>query len=482
MSKSNIKKNFFYQMVYQILILVLPFVTSPYIARVIGAEGLGIYSYTSTIAYYFILFSMLGLSNYGNRIIAKVRDNREERNQVFSNLAGLHIIISILVLFVYECYVVVIAENQFLAMVQTAYVLSGLFDISWFYFGIEEFKFTVIRNVIVKVITVACIFAFVHTADNLWIYCLIMAFSHLISQLVLWIPLKRHVDLKKPCFQEMMHHLRPLLVLFLPAIAVSLYKYMDKVMIGALSSKAELGFYENAEKLVNMPLSIIAAFGTVMLPRMSNLAANRNLKEVSKYMNLSMNYIMCIAFAMAFGLAGIAGNFAPLFWGEAFAKSGVIIIGLSITIPFISFANIIRTEYLIPFERDREYLISVICGAAVNFIINCFLIPSIGSIGATIGTVTAEILVCLVQIFCVRKELPIGQYIRNTIAYFLFGCIMLFVVHKIGNQFALSLWGICFQIASGVLISSATTLAYWEYTKDPMLLQIRTKMKRKNMK
>lgn len=279
-----------------------------------------------------------------------------------------------------------------------------------------------------------------------------------------------------------MRHLRPLLVLFIPAIAVSLYKYMDKVMIGALSSKAELGFYENAEKLVNMPLSIIAAFGTVMLPRMSNLAANHNRKEVSKYMKLSMNYVMCMAFAMAFGLAGIARNFAPLFWGEAFAKSGIIIIGLSITIPFISFANIIRTEYLIPFERDREYLISVICGAVVNLIINRFLIPSMGSIGATIGTVTAEILVCLVQIFCVRKELPIGQYIRNTAAYFLFGCIMLFVVHKIGNQFALSLWGVCLQIVSGIFVCCVTTLAYWVYTKDPMLLQIQSKMKREGTK
>ncbi len=482
MSKSNIKKNFFYQMVYQILILVLPFATSPYIARVIGAEGLGIYSYTSTIAYYFILFSMLGLSNYGNRIIAKVRDNREERNRVFSNLAGLHIIISMLVLFAYVYYAVVIAENHFFAMVQTAYVLSGLFDISWFYFGIEEFKFTVIRNVIVKVITVICVFTFVHTSAHLWIYCLIMALSNLFSQLILWIPLRRYVVLKKSCFQEMMRHLRPLLVLFIPAIAVSLYKYMDKVMIGALSSKAELGFYENAEKLVNMPLSIIAAFGTVMLPRMSNLAANHNRKEVSKYMKLSMNYVMCMAFAMAFGLAGIARNFAPLFWGEAFAKSGIIIIGLSITIPFISFANIIRTEYLIPFERDREYLISVICGAVVNLIINRFLIPSMGSIGATIGTVTAEILVCLVQIFCVRKELPIGQYIRNTAAYFLFGCIMLFVVHKIGNQFALSLWGVCLQIVSGIFVCCVTTLAYWVYTKDPMLLQIQSKMKREGTK
>ena len=93
-SQTSIKKNFIYQMIYQILIIILPFVTSPYIARTIGAEGLGTYSYSYSIAYYFVLFSMLGLANYGNRAVAQCRDNQKNLNETFSNIVTLHIAFS----------------------------------------------------------------------------------------------------------------------------------------------------------------------------------------------------------------------------------------------------------------------------------------------------------------------------------------------------------------------------------------------------
>ena len=150
--KSSIKKNFAYQLIYEILVLILPFITSPYIARVIGAEGLGIYSYTYSVAYYFVLFSLLGIKNYGNRSIAKIRDNRNLLNETFTNILSVHILISIICCIAYGIYVFELKEDRVLATIQGFYVLSGLFDISWFYFGIERFKMTVSRNIIIKII------------------------------------------------------------------------------------------------------------------------------------------------------------------------------------------------------------------------------------------------------------------------------------------------------------------------------------------
>ena len=187
--------------------------------------------------------------------------------------------------------------------------------------------------------------------------------SNLINQLILWMPLKRYVRFEKPKWAEMQIHFKPLFILFVPAVAISLYKYMDKIMLGNISNNMELGFYENAEKIVNVPLTIIGAFGTVMLPKMANIMYHRNKELASRYILHSMRYVMCLAFALAFGLAAIARTFAPVFWGNEFIPSGTIIVGLSITVPFISFANVIRTQYLIPMERDREYLISVFAGA-----------------------------------------------------------------------------------------------------------------------
>lgn len=483
MQKSSVKKNFFYQIIYELLVILLPFITSPYIARVIGAEGLGKYSFSYTVANYFVLFAMLGLKNYGNRAIAQARDDSEKLNSTFSSIFYIHALISIVVTFIYSGYVYFLEEDRIYAVIQGLFVISAIFDISWCYFGLEKFKITVARNTIIKIASVVMVFALVKTSEDLWKYCAIMAAALLCSQLTLWIPLNKYVHFVKPCISEMIPHLKPLFVLFIPAIAVSLYKYMDKIMIGTMSSKTQLGYYENAEKVINIPMTIIASFGTVMLPKMSNLAVGKNDLESEKYIKLSMEYVMCLAFALAFGLSAVGKVFAPVFWGVLFEPSGYIIMGLSITIPFIAFANVIRTQYLIPKERDKEYLISVISGAIINLIINWLLIPQMGANGAMIGTIVAEVTVCVIQAYTVRKNLPLLLYIKNVLYFMCNGVAMFLIVYSIGNTFGKSVLTLFVQVVTGIIIYGIGSFIYFYYTKNPLLFnslsKIATKIKKK---
>lgn len=479
MSKSSIKKNLMYQMIYELLVLILPFVTSPYIARVVGAEGLGIYSYSYTIANYFVIFSMLGLKNYGNRIIAQTRDDSQKLNTVFSEVLSLHIFVSVFCCIMYAVYILFIAADKQYAAIQSLFVLSGLFDISWFYFGIEKFKLTVTRNTIIKIINVICIFVFVKDSDDLWKYCIIMALGMLISQLTLWIPLKKYVRIVKPNFKQTFVHLKPMLILFIPVLAISLYKYMDKIMIGVISSKTQLGLYENAEKVTTIPLTIIGSFGTVMLPKMSNLAAKSDIDSSLRYMKISMKYVMCLAFALAFGLAAVGQVFAPLFWGKEFEASGILIMGLSITIPFVSFANVIRTQYLIPQSKDKDYLVSVIAGAVVNLIINYLFIPDFGAIGATIGTIAAEALVCIIQSYSVRKVIPLFDYFISFYAFIIFGLIMFGSVFYIGKISNGSIVTLIIQVMVGVILYGILSLVYLLNKKDEIVTGLLSKIKKK---
>ncbi len=466
-------------MIYEIFKIILPFITSPYIARVIGAEGLGIYSYTYSIAFYFVLFSMLGLNNYGNRIVAQNRDDQSSLNIIFSNIIILHIGISIVVSLAYTVYVVFFATDKLFAMIQALFVISGLFDISWFYFGIEKFKLTVTRSTVIKIINVILVFIYVKDASDLWKYCLIMALGTLVSQMILWLPLKKYVKVVKPNWKQMKIHIKPLLVLFIPAIAVSLYKYMDKIMIGTLSSKSQLGYYENAEKILNIPLTIVVSFGTVMLPKMSNAVLYGNKKQIARYIQSSMKYIMCLAFACAFGMAGIGTVFATVFWGRDFALSGTIIMGLAITVPFVSFANVIRTQYLIPTEKDCEYLVSVFFGAIINLLINWLLIPTLGAIGATFGTIAAEIVVCLIQAFSVRKELPLWVYIKNNVIFLFTGLIMFIIVFWIGRVLEYNVVTLFIQVLTGAIVYGSFSFLYFIKTRDAMFLNMLNKIKRK---
>lgn len=449
--QSSVKMNFLYQACYQVLILALPLITSPYVSRVLEAEGLGIYSYSYSVAYYFVLISMLGVLNYGNRAIARCRDNQVELDKVFSGIVTLHIIVSLACTIAYILYVFFIVKEQLYSLLQTAYVLSGLFDITWFYYGIEKFKLTVARNTLIKIITVIFVFSFVRDTDDLWIYCIIMSGSMLISQIILWLPLRKYVHYRFSAKDQLKGHLKPMLILFIPTIAISLYKYMDKIMIGLLSNKAQLGYYENAESIVMVLTSVIGSLGTVMLPQMANLVANKNMEQFYGYIKMSMRYVMILAFAMSFGLAGIAKVFAPVFWGTAFEASGSLIQILVITVPFVSFANVLRTQYLLPKEKDLEYMISVIAGAVVNLTANALLIPKYGAVGASVATVFAEGTVCFIQSIAVRKDLPISSYIKDAVPFGGLGLFMFVIVYSIENIIPNQMICLFVQVSAGVV-------------------------------
>lgn len=472
MSKSSVKKNFSYQMIYEITILILPFVTSPYLARVIGADGVGTYTYTYTMANYFVLCAMLGIKNYGNRLVARNREDPKHLNEIFSSLLFLHIIVSLICFAAYIVYAFFIAENRSYALIQTLFVASAIFDISWFYFGIEKFKLTVARSTTIKIVNVICIFAFVKDKNDLWVYTLIMALGFFLSQITLWLPLKKYVKIVKTSSDQIIRHLKPLLVLFVPVIAFSLYRYMDKIMIGKLSSKVQLGLYENADKLMNMPLTVIVSFGTVMLPKMANLASKKDSEMANRYLAQSMKYVMCLAFALACGLAGVSRVFAPVFWGDEFIVTGDLSMALAISIPFISFANVIRTQYLIPNSKDTDYLVSVILGAVTNLTINFLMIPKYGAMGATIGTVVTEMIVCLSQSFSVRKALPLWSYVKNFAIFIVFGLMMFVPVYLIGEHLGKSIMTLVIQVAVGVAVYGTLALIYFWRTKDEQFFKI----------
>lgn len=470
----SVKKNLIYNIVYQILLLLLPLITTPYISRVIGAEGVGTYSYTYSIANYFVIIAMLGINNYGNRTIARVRDDKDKLKETFNSLLVFHIIISSIMILLYIAYVVLfIKENKVIFVIQLLYVISAVFDINWFFFGLEQFKLTVTRNTIIKLISVISIFIFVKNKNDLWIYALILASSMLISQCLLWPFVKKFVEFEKPKLEQVKSHLRPCCILFIPVIAVSIYKVMDKIMLGSMSSMTQVGFYENSEKIINIPLGIITALGTVMLPKMSNLKSKGTENESKKYISMSMQFAMIIAIGSIFGLIGIGKNLIPIFLGDEFIECINIVAFLSITILFISWANVIRTQYIIPNRLDKIHVVSTSLGAIVNLIINLLLIKRFGAVGASIGTIFAEFSVAAYVTFKVRNELPIKQYIKVNTPFFITGIIM-YISINIMNCFYedSTIFGVLCKVIVGGVIYIGINSIYLIRSKTEMGLYL----------
>ena len=476
----SVQKNFIYNIIYQLLVILLPLITAPYISRTLGATAVGIYSYTNSVAYYFLMCAMLGIANHGNRSVAAARNDQEKLNKVFSSIFSLQAITFFIAIIAYIIYsIFIVKDNKVIVLLQLLYVVSGFFDISWLFFGLEKFKLTVTRNALIKLGTVVCMFVFVHTPYDLWKYTLIMAAGTLLSQMYLWVYVKKYVKFVRVGFNEIFENLKPVLILFVPVLAYSIYKVMDKIMLGNMAAYADVGYYQNAEKIINIPMGIITALGTVMLPRMSSIIAKGNTEKTQQYIRISIKLVTVLCSAIAFGLMGISDVLAPVYLGEDFSACSPIIMLLSVTVFFIAWANVIRTQYLIPHHYDKVYLISTIIGAVLNLVINYALIPRFQSNGAAIGTIVAEFSVMFVQMFAVRKNLPVWKYIVQYIPEIVIGFIMMLIVRKVGSLMGNSVLTLLAQVGIGAVIFCSLSIVYFAISKDELFELIKNTIHRK---
>lgn len=467
MKENSYKKNYVYNLLYSVLTMLLPLLTTPYISRVIGASGLGVYSYNYTIAGYFSTFALLGINFYGNREIAKIRDDIDKRNVIFSEIYTMQLITSISILALYGIYLACFTnEDRLIAIIMLFHVISPAFSINWFFSGMEMFKITVIRNIIIKILTVLSIFLFVKSKVDLWIYALIMSLGTLLSEGYLILLVPRYAKYHIPSIKAILTHFKPNIILFVPILSVSVYRSMDKLMLKWLVDYEQVGYYTNAEKIINVCLACVTALGQVMLPKMTNLLSNGMREQFYSLLSKSFKYVNIITIAMMFGLFSVADVFVPVFFGSGYEACILLIKLLSINLVFLSWGNVLKTQYLIPRERDSLYIKSVMFGAIINFGLNILLIPILKAQGATIATICAEFISLIIIIYHLRKEIKIVKDIRSAIPYIVFGFSMYCIVSSISFQSLGILLNLIIRIFIGVLLYTITCVVYWKIIND----------------
>lgn len=471
----SIRKNFLYNFLYRILILALPLVTMPYIARTLGVNGIGVYAYTFAIVSYIALFSMLGMNKYGNRKIAELRDDKYSLSKSFWELYCFQIINCFIMCVLFSLYLFTFdVSYKNVLLIQFIYIFSIFFDINWFFFGIEKFKLTILRNTLVKVLSAITIFIFVKNENDLDLYVFIMSLSYLISNLVIFPFLKKEVFWVKPKLRDVLSHFKGNLVLFIPVISISLYKILDRIMISSMSSTIELGYFDYADKINFIQISLSAALGTVMLPRMSNLVSNKKSNKIAEMIRNSMHFVMFLSIGMCFGLIGIASSFVPLFLGNEFNKTIMLLIILAPTGVIVSWANVIRTQYLLPNHKDRSYVISIVIGALINVCLNLYLIPIYGALGAVVSTLMAETSIMIFQTFKSKNELQILLYLKDLLpsiisGIIMFGCIILIKRYLNGNHAAIVTLSVCL----GTIIYLSTNVVLTRFFQKERYIELK---------
>ncbi len=445
MRDSKVIENFIFNLAYQMMSLLLPIITTPYLSRRLGAEGVGTYQYVYTIVSYFTMCCILGIENYGSRECAAVRDDSRKLAQKFREIYTVQLCASIVTIAAYILFTVLDGEIRTLLICQFMFLPAYMLDITWLYYGLEQFKKVVIRNMFIKLLTVVLIFVFVRDEKSLPVYCLLMSGTTLVSQLVLWPGTIRFLSGAENVYKKknniyvmvkksLKEHARPILALFFSIAGVNIYINIDKLMLGNMLDMSSVGIYTYSENLAKLPYGIVTALTAVMLPRIARLLAGNDIEGGRRAASETMNVTMYIALPVCMGIAAIADMLIPWYYSDEFLMCIPVTRLLIVIILLIAWSGVVTSQCLVPMKRDKELVYASVIAAVVNVAANVILIPPLGIYGAVAGTVLTELIVAVYKTWCARTMLIFSDIFGQVWKYAAAAVIMGVAVWYVGSR------------------------------------------------
>ena len=447
----KVLKNYAYNLSYQLLTIVLPFITTPYVTRVFSSNDLGTFGYFNSIVAYFVFLATLGVANYGTKEISAHRNNIPKNFWGIYTLQFTATCISIF-LYISLCFSLSFMQNP-VAYILILSLLSRGLDITWLFQGLEDFRKITVRNITVKLIGVISIFLFIKSQNDLYLYVFLLTIFEFLGQLSMWLPALEFIGKPQFDFNYAKKHLKPVILLFLPQIAISLYVTLDRTMLGALASTTDVGIYDQALKLVNILLTLVTSLGSVMLPRVSNLLSKGNNEAVNRMHQVSFLIYNLVIFPIIAGMLIVNNDFVKFFLGNDFQDARYAIAIMIFRMFFIGWTNIMGIQILIPHNKNKEFMTSTTVPAIISVGLNLLLLPKFGYIGASVVSVLTEALVWFIQLYFTREYLRKVPIFASMFKIFLASILMYFVLSllKTGMHFVPLVNVVICAVVGGIL-------------------------------
>ncbi len=424
----NTKKNYIYNLLYQVFMLIIPLLVTPYVSRVLGESGMGKYSFSFAIVRYFMVFATLGFSHHSQRLIASHQGDKYNQSKDFwevmlaKSLPVLSILVIQIILISFNVYG---KEYQILMWIYLIEMFAVALDTVFFFYGNEEFGKVVFKKVVVQIVSIVSIFLFVKDETDIWVYALVQVVSIFIGYVILWGYLPKH--LVKIKFKELkpFRHFKPALLLFLPVVATQLYAYIDKILIGFITGDPiENGNYEVADNLIKMALTSVTAMGVVMLPHNAHKLAKGDVQGVRDNVYSSIRFVWFMGVPLMLGCIAIVDRFIPWYLDGGYNKTANLMKILSFMIIFMGIINVLGEQYLLPSKRDKQYTVAILSGALINLGLNVLFINFWQSYGAAIATVISELCIVFIMALFTRKEFNYWKILTMSWKYLIAGGIM----------------------------------------------------------
>lgn len=434
----TIKLNFILNITRIFLGAIFIIITTPYVTRVLGPQNLGKVEYVNSIITYFMLFTILGIPNYGIREVAKYRDNQKKLSKVVLELLLILFITTIigyLILFAFLYINKSFLEIKDIILIMSINIICNNIGVEWFYKGIENQLYITKRFIFVRIFTLISMFLFIKNKDNYLIYAFILVMMQSGSNILNFINLRQYLSFKDIKFSdlEISRHIKPIFIIFSATVATTIYYQLDLIMIGNINKQA-VGIYTVPDKLLRMMLVIITALGSILLPRITNCLKNKDYKNYNIYMNNSLNYIFFLSIPLSVANFLLADKIIYLMAGSQFEESILIMKILSPILFIIGIAAFLGYQLLYPLGLEKYYTYSIITATILNFIFNYLMIPKYLQNGAAVGTLIAETVGPLMMLFFTRNYLhEIDFFSKKRLKYFIATFIMSLVIIFIKN-------------------------------------------------
>lgn len=411
MAKS-IKRNFLYNILLNILKVMFPLITAPYVSRVLEPDGVGLFNFANTYAGWFALFAALGIPLYGIREVAKIKEDIDEQTRFISETISISVVATFvcsILMFLTLFFIPQLNENYVIFLVSGIILYMTPLKVDWFFQGKEEFGYITFRSLVIKALSVVLLFLLVREKSDLLFYVALNAAAVVLNEI--WNFIKLYQSGIRPYFTlSGGRHIKPLFILFSSSIAISVYTSLGTLMLGFMADYNEVGYYNCAAHLSWALVPIVTSLAAVVLPRVSKLKEEKNWSEINKLMNKSFSIVSFMSFPIAFGVMVVAPVFVPLFFGEQFYGTIIPLQIIIFAIVAIGFNNLAGIQILLGFGLDKAFLYSLLTGTVSNFILNLILIPFWGASGAAISSVFAETLILCVMLVFIYKNTPIRFY------------------------------------------------------------------------
>ncbi len=469
--KTSIGVNFLMNIILKLSSLIFPLITFPYISRVLQADGYGKIQLATAFVSYFILLSQLGIPTYGIRACAIVRDDRRKLTQTVHELMAIQTVttaVSYAVFFLLVQNIPRLAQERTLYLINSAGIFLGMLGMEWLFQAMEQYTYITMRSLLFKVLSIIAMFLLVHAQEDYLLYAVISVCASMGSNVMNLTQLRKYIDLKPVGGYDIMRHIKPVLVFFGMVCATTIYTNLDSVMLGFMATDADVGFYSAAVKIKNILVQIVAALGTVLLPRVSYYFEQDQMEAFWRLIKKALNFVVLIALPLTIYFMIFAGNGIRFLSGSGYEAAVIPMTIVMPTVLLIGLTNIMGMQILVPTGRESVVMFSTIVGAVVDLVVNVALIPRYQATGSAIGSLTAELAVFAVQFWVLRKEVgPIFRSVRCT------GMLL-----SCAAAVAASFWVKGLPVNDFFVLAISAVLFFAVYAlllhiqKDPLLMQL----------